>query len=332
MYLEFRGGVKSACSKGFECLKVFLFTPICFLSELLSVNREQASKENQVNCCANAHNDRACHYEERSDEVIQKPHWIATKIRDFLAMTKNCSMFAKAIAFTLAETLIVMGVIGVVAALTLPNLNSSTGDKEKIAKLKKIYSNLNDAYGRMEAIYGPACSWLPAGSDSKARNKIMGERMSDFLKISKNCGFSQGCATDTPDLKLGQSTTIYKMILADGSSLAYNIYNSPTCSGDEIIGNLFVDIDGPNKGANSYGKDIFLFRANSEGVYPAGGMNDKSNGATDELLKQNCFVQHQYCTGWAIENGNMDYLKVDSNGKCNNSSIILNWTTNSTCK
>jgi len=30
----------------------------------------------------------------------------------------------KNLAFTLAETLIVMGIIGVVAALTLPNLNS----------------------------------------------------------------------------------------------------------------------------------------------------------------------------------------------------------------
>lgn len=58
-------------------------------------------------------------------------------------------------AFTLAETLIVMGIIGVVAALTIPNLNSSTADKEKVAKLKKVYSNLEDAVGRAEAVYGP---------------------------------------------------------------------------------------------------------------------------------------------------------------------------------
>ena len=58
----------------------------------------------------------------------------------------------KLLAFTLAETLIVMGIIGVVAALTIPNLNSSTADKEKVAKLKKVYSNLNDAIGRSEAV------------------------------------------------------------------------------------------------------------------------------------------------------------------------------------
>ena len=45
---------------------------------------------------------------------------------------------AKKIAFTLAETLIVMGIIGFVAALTIPNLNSSTADKVQFAKVKKI--------------------------------------------------------------------------------------------------------------------------------------------------------------------------------------------------
>ena len=47
----------------------------------------------------------------------------------------------KFLAFTLAETLIVMGIIGIVSALTLPNLNSSTGEKEKVAKVKKIYQS-----------------------------------------------------------------------------------------------------------------------------------------------------------------------------------------------
>ncbi len=68
--------------------------------------------------------------------------------------------FRKALAFTLAETLIVMGIIGVVAALTIPNLNSSTADKEKVAKVKKIYSNLNDAIGRAQAVYGPVEEWV----------------------------------------------------------------------------------------------------------------------------------------------------------------------------
>ena len=70
----------------------------------------------------------------------------------------------KHLAFTLAETLIVMGVIGVVAALTLPNLNQSTGNKEKAVKLQKLYSNLNDALGRAQVVYGPIDTWSKDGN------------------------------------------------------------------------------------------------------------------------------------------------------------------------
>ena len=92
----------------------------------------------------------------------------------------------KFIAFTLAETLIVMGIIGIVSALTLPNLNSSTGEKEKVAKVKKIYQNLNDAYGRAIAVYGPIEEWFVNDSTREAKVKRATERITEFMKISKS--------------------------------------------------------------------------------------------------------------------------------------------------
>ena len=77
--------------------------------------------------------------------------------------------FRKAFAFTLAETLIVMGIIGVVAALTIPNLNSSTADKEKVAKVMKVYSNLNNAFGRAEAVYGSVDEWFSGDANATAQ-------------------------------------------------------------------------------------------------------------------------------------------------------------------
>ena len=85
----------------------------------------------------------------------------------------------KFFAFTLAETLIVMGIIGIVSALTLPNLNSSTGEKEKVAKVKKIYQNLNDAVGRAIAVYGPLDEW-------KSNETRLGDRITEFMKLSRN--------------------------------------------------------------------------------------------------------------------------------------------------
>lgn len=50
-------------------------------------------------------------------------------------------MCMKIKAFTLAEVLITLGVIGIVAAFTMPTLINSTHGKELDAALKKAYSS-----------------------------------------------------------------------------------------------------------------------------------------------------------------------------------------------
>ena len=49
-------------------------------------------------------------------------------------------------AFTLAETLITIGIIGVVAAMTIPNLVAKYQKEQTVVKLKKAISVLNQAY------------------------------------------------------------------------------------------------------------------------------------------------------------------------------------------
>src|SRR5574344_485196 len=47
--------------------------------------------------------------------------------------------------FTLAEVLIVLGIIGVVAAMTIPTLMNQTGQAEFKTGFKKVVSTLNQA-------------------------------------------------------------------------------------------------------------------------------------------------------------------------------------------
>ncbi len=49
------------------------------------------------------------------------------------------------IAFTLAEVLITLGIIGIVAAMTIPNLIAKVDRDSKIANVKKAHSVLNQA-------------------------------------------------------------------------------------------------------------------------------------------------------------------------------------------
>ena len=217
-----------------------------------------------------------------------------------------------------------MGIIGVVAALTLPNLNSSTGDKEKVAKVKKIYSNLQDAYGRAVAVYGPIDEW---GLDSMSYDdqiKKIGERVTEFMKISKTCGTdSSGCILVQNAKGLDNSTTSqmpytgYSYLLADGTSVVFDCYGEREES--EYID---VDIDGPTKGQHKLGVDLFYFIAYEDGtVLPYG---DASNCISSNGMEG---------ASWVIQNDNMDYLKTDSSGKCkNNTSIVLDGVSNITCK
>ena len=62
-------------------------------------------------------------------------------------------------AFTLAEVLITLGVIGVVASLTMPTLIQNHRKQEVVTKLKKIYSMVNQAIKLSEVEYGDHENW-----------------------------------------------------------------------------------------------------------------------------------------------------------------------------
>ena len=47
--------------------------------------------------------------------------------------------------FTLSEVLLTLGIIGVVAAMTVPSLMNSTEDKKLAAAAKKAYNTLQNA-------------------------------------------------------------------------------------------------------------------------------------------------------------------------------------------
>lgn len=253
---------------------------------------------------------------------------------NFIKPLKFCSK--KIFAFTLAEVLIVIGIIGVVSALTIPNLNSSTSEKEKIVKVQKIHSNLNEALNRAEAEYGPFKEWFKSDTTAVAQSTRFGERMSDFLKLQKNCGKNRSACLSNSSYKslggddlqvfTGSSNYYYSVILADGAVVVFSVEPSGRVDQTGIEqGLIYVDIDG-NKGANTYGKDFFFFAA-------LGNQNNELNsvyGYTGEEYLEDCFNSGLFCSGWVLETGNMDYLKADRNGKCPNGKV-LNLTTNTSC-
>ena len=258
-------------------------------------------------------------------KVLRKIPQCVSLMRDDIKIGHT---FKKAIAFTLAETLIVMGIIGVVAALTIPNLNSSTADKEKVAKVQKIYSNLCDAFGRAQAVYGPWDEWFQNDTTYTAQTTRFGERMTEFMKVSKNCKLTTGCASASKaywydgsemasNLDNSHKDDYYNVILADGASISFD------------FGRIYVDIDGPNKGPTKEGIDLFTFWI----------ADDDNNNYNVEYFLYNGRgtgnLEPPYdILGWIILNGNMDYLKATLTSgtyKCPNGKT-LNWQNQTSCK
>lgn len=67
-------------------------------------------------------------------------------------------------AFTLAEVLITLGVIGIVAALTLPALIANYKKSVVETRLAKFYSTMNQAVQRAETDFGDKKDWPEIGS------------------------------------------------------------------------------------------------------------------------------------------------------------------------
>ena len=245
-------------------------------------------------------------------------------------------MKKKNLAFTLAEVLIVIGIIGVVAALTLPNLNHATGDKETVTRVKKAYSTLSDAFDRAQVIYGNFDTWFKdfTEDDYYGRCERMAKRITEFMKVSKDCGIS-----DLENCKVSSSISGngYTVGLSDGMFLSF--INSVSIGNNGFI---TVDINGPNKGKNEDAKDIFCFDIKDNQLYPGGGYGNVPNASDDSLASQ-C-LNLNYCTEWVVTIGNLDYLKThtvnerhcnggkcstDTKHKCPNG-VELSWT-NNTC-
>ena len=98
-------------------------------------------------------------------------------------------------AFTLAETLITLSIIGVVAAITIPTLQQSYTEQATVNKVKKFYSTMSYAYQKAVGEYGDVDTWGITGNTKNDALIIYDYLVKDNFKIIKDCGFDNdgGC-------------------------------------------------------------------------------------------------------------------------------------------
>ncbi len=179
-------------------------------------------------------------------------------------------------AFTLAEVLITLGIIGVVAAMTLPSLVQNYRKSVVENKLKSEYSLISNAIRMSEAKNGSSEDWATCDGDSsfECTKSFFDTYLAPELKTVKICGNDnkEECWTEPVSLsgKKGYLSPLIDnkgltAILSNGTSL-YMWAGGQNSEAAHL--QIWFDIDGPTKGKGIIGADVFgtitFFKAREE--------------------------------------------------------------------
>ncbi len=159
-------------------------------------------------------------------------------------------------AFTLAEVLVTLGVIGVVAALTLPSVITNYQKKQTVVQLKKLYSTLSNASGLSQSENGEMREW----DNSLINTDIKKYAETYYLPYFNRAKVVDWPSNDYTIKNLSGNQNLYSsgrekyvIELSNGQLLIF----SQTQMGQHYLW-IFGDING-TKGPNKIGRDIFVF-------------------------------------------------------------------------
>lgn len=237
-------------------------------------------------------------------------------------------------AFTLAEVLITLGIIGIVAAMTLPALVQSHKEKQTVAQLKKFYSVMSNAMMLAYNEYGPLDDWGVTGMGGSEESMLEGNafknkfinNLKPYLNVLSFCEFGDSScekkdysvrSLDGTSHTVGGVKFVPHLVLSDGSTINHLWFSSNST----IYGEIYVDLNGV-KAPNTLGIDIFVFGIYKNKLVPYGIENtDKFMGFTfDKLCSLDVTnrMNGYGCAAWVIFEENMQYLKCNDlsfNGK-----------------
>lgn len=191
-------------------------------------------------------------------------------------------------AFTLAEVLITLGIIGVVAALTIPSLLQQNQKLSGYSALKKEYSTLAQATTRIVGDNGGTLSWSSATDMINAYLPYLKYSstgtMGDIFNYTLTAYDSR---TGTVNIPTGTGVTVDPwwvnyffggapaITMNDGSIIGFNVkaanctdygigWSAPT-NGPYFCGFMYVDVNGL-KPPNRIGVDFYFITVTKDSI------------------------------------------------------------------
>lgn len=200
-------------------------------------------------------------------------------------------------SFTMAEVLITLGIVGIVAAMTLPSLVGNHRRKVLESQFKRSYSQAAQALEATKFELGLTdlnAAFTHYDEENKEyinadlytdtfykqvniKNKVDSKKYADQIRnYTLDRTFTSNNITCTP---------VY--MLKDGSSICTKIWSRRI--------SITVDINGPQNKPNAFGHDIFMFLVNNQDVLqgqkPSEGAPDPNNEYY-ETNKNPCSIKY----------------------------------------
>ncbi len=175
--------------------------------------------------------------------------------------------------FTLSEVLITLGIVGVIAALTIPAVMKNYKNRLYVAQLQKVYSQLSDAtksvmneehsmdFYQTTAGVKNSCSNADEGKCEKGPGYFLNNY---FKPVKRNCG--------TPGVAKSCVAATYKSITGADAGKLHGDYCIQTSNGaslcmsfqDDGKSHVNVDVNGTSE-PNIAGRDVFYMTIQSDG-------------------------------------------------------------------
>jgi len=214
-------------------------------------------------------------------------------------------------AFTLAEVLITLAIIGIIAAITIPSIVANHQKRTLETQFAKTYRTLQTAVNLAVAEHGDISTWdwkETYANDEK--NAFVEKYLLEHLNIVKYCKLDKetGCFQQEPYKALDGSdwgpfgNSSPSVVLADGTlvDFLHRVFANTNAL------SLRVDLNGGKK-PNVLGKDAFIFdiyQSTSEflprGVYKNNSTMDKT---TVEYMQNNCKSSGSHCAAKIVLDG-----------------------------
>ena len=162
-------------------------------------------------------------------------------------------------AFTLAEVLITLGIIGVVAALTMPALVGNYQKKVVVERLKKVYTTMKQVEAMAIADQGDISGWVPNGP----YNNWVPDVGTGFVKtyVLPYVDAVKVCEPNECEYKYLNSSGVtqdlskfFGFYLKDGTLIRVSSYHGV---GRSFWGDFIIDINGDAR-PNLLGRDVFM--------------------------------------------------------------------------